>query len=394
MEKIKNILIITERYFPEPFSINDLSYELKDRGFTVTVLTQIPSYPGDKLYQGYINKFVIENINGINIIRLKTILGYSKSVFIKILSYINFMIKASFYVFKIANKIDLVFVYHTGPLTQAFPVFFIKKIFKKKSIIWSLDIWPDAVYSYGFKKKFTFSFLLDNFVKFIYKYFDYILVSSPGFIDRLKLYTKKEIIYIPQWFNSNIKIENHKISLDKSKIKFVYTGNIGKMQGLENVIKAFSSFKEENIIFYIVGDGNEKENLIKLKNKLNAFNIIFIEKIDEKEVISLIKDCDYSVLPLIEDDYIKLTIPAKFFTYLYAQKPIFVITDGAVGKIVDEYKIGYFCKNDENEIRKKIEFILNSKNNNINIENSLKLIENMFNREHIINKIEELINNI
>lgn len=390
---MKNLLIITERYYPEPFSINDLSIELKNKGYNVNVLTQIPSYPGDKLYNGYSNRFLIEDYNGIKIIRLKTKLGYSKNVFNKILTYLYFMLKSSLYIFKIAKYIDIVFVYHTGPLTQALGAVLLKMFYRKKTIIWSLDIWPDAVYSYGFPKNFLFSFLLNSFVKFIYKYFDFILVSSPGFIDKLKKFTKKEIIYIPQWADEDIKINNHNYNIDKNKIKFVYTGNIGKMQGLDNLIKAFSKFKDNNVIFYIVGDGNDRNRLEKLKENINADNVIFTGKIDNSQVVSFIKDCDYSVLPLLDDDYIKLTIPAKFFTYLLANKPIFAVTDGEVSKYIEKYNIGIWCKNEENSITEKIKDIKENFNKmKFSEDNFLYLIKKEFNKKLIIDKFCYFIN--
>lgn len=39
------ILILTERFFPEEFLINDLAAEWRSAGHEVEVLTQVPSYP-------------------------------------------------------------------------------------------------------------------------------------------------------------------------------------------------------------------------------------------------------------------------------------------------------------------------------------------------------------
>ena len=50
------ILILTERFFPEEFLINDLAAEWRSAGHDVEVLTQVPSYPGDRIFSGYRNR--------------------------------------------------------------------------------------------------------------------------------------------------------------------------------------------------------------------------------------------------------------------------------------------------------------------------------------------------
>ena len=45
------LLILTERYFPEEFLINDLVSEWKNRGYEIEVLTQVPSYPRDAIFE-------------------------------------------------------------------------------------------------------------------------------------------------------------------------------------------------------------------------------------------------------------------------------------------------------------------------------------------------------
>jgi len=59
----KNVLIITERFFPEEFGINDLAIAWQAKGYEVAVLTQAPSYPFDKVYEGYKNKLFQREIN-------------------------------------------------------------------------------------------------------------------------------------------------------------------------------------------------------------------------------------------------------------------------------------------------------------------------------------------
>ena len=92
----KNILIITERFFPEEFGINDLALAWKQKGYEVAVLTQHPSYPFDKSYDGYNNSLFQKSAwQGIKIYRVFSLMGYKKNVLLKILNYLCYAFLAS-----------------------------------------------------------------------------------------------------------------------------------------------------------------------------------------------------------------------------------------------------------------------------------------------------------
>jgi len=88
MKKNNSVLIITERFYPEEFGINDLAQAWQQKGYEVAVLTQAPSYPFDKVYEGFRNKlFQTEKWQGIKIYRVLSLMGYKKGVLLKVLNY-------------------------------------------------------------------------------------------------------------------------------------------------------------------------------------------------------------------------------------------------------------------------------------------------------------------
>lgn len=166
MEEVTNrsILIITERFYPENFLVNDLAESWVRAGARVRVLTQAPSYPQDRLYPGYANRLSRSVERGIEVLRFKTVLGYKRSLARKILNYLAFMLRAVWYGCFEIPKVDAVFVYHTGPLTQALPLVVAKILFRKKTSIWTQDVWPDTVFAYGFPSQGAFAQLLKALV--------------------------------------------------------------------------------------------------------------------------------------------------------------------------------------------------------------------------------------
>ncbi len=381
--KNKHILVITERYAPEPFLVTDLAEAWVKQGNNVTVVTQIPSYPGDKIYKGYRNSHSVETLNGVRIVRFPTVTGYSKSLVRKILNYLMFMLREVWFAFKESRHADAVFVYHTGPLTQALAVIPIKIIRKVPITIWTQDVWPDAVFAYGFPQTGAFAVILKQFIKTIYRYCDTILVTSPGFLERLKPYTKgKTVAFVPQWAPDEVlKCEPAPFALDDSRTKFIFTGNVGSMQALDVVIKAFAELKNENVVFYILGDGNKRRDFEKLAEAIGASNVKFLGSVPQKQVLSCIRQCDFSVLSLSANKLIGLTIPAKFQTYLAAGKPILAVCEGEVAKFVRGKDIGIVAEVKVEAVKNTLQTIISAR------ESSKRIwIENIIGVQSFFNK--------
>ena len=360
IHKKKTVLIVTERFYPEAFRINDLAIAWIKKGYEVKVLTQVPSYPFGRVFKNYKNLiFQTELWNKIKIYRMITITGYKKSLFKKILHYVHYVIFGSILAFLIGKNIDSVFIYHLGPLTDAIPAIIIKKIFHIRITIWTLDIWPDAIFAFGIKRTAFREKVLNRFVKYIYKNCDNILVSSQNFTYKLKLFTgKNPIHYIPQWADevkseSSSKLQNLLFSNEK-RFHFTFAGNIGKVQNLDNVIKAFALSKfDNNIQLNFIGDGWNLENIKKLVKENNYKNIVFWGRKPSSDMNIYYELSDVLVISLISDPILELTVPQKFQAYLFAGKPIYAIINGDVKRMVEEYELGLTADPDNLEDIKK-----------------------------------------
>jgi uncharacterized protein with PQ loop repeat len=153
-------LVICEVFYPEEFLINELVKEWDLAGYRLEILTRTPSYPFGKVFHGYKNKlYQKEKWGNIVIRRFPVIPGYKRSLPIKILNYLSFVLFGSIIALFISKRYNRVFIYHTGPLSIAIPGILINKISKAPVTIWSFDLWPATVYAYGFKKTKLLSWL-------------------------------------------------------------------------------------------------------------------------------------------------------------------------------------------------------------------------------------------
>ncbi len=402
MEKIlnqKSILIVSEYFYPEEFKINEVALAWIEKGYKVGVVTTVPTYPAGEVFPSYQNCFYqYESYQGIDIYRVKSVTGYKKSLIKKILKYFSFMFFATFVTLKIGKKYDFIFGFDIGSLTCMVPAVILHKVYKKRVVLWVLDIWPDSVYAYGFKKTKLLEFFLNYFVRFVYKNTSAFAISSKGFYDKISQYldTQKEILYAPNWSDQfKDKYESFSFSQDE-KIHFTFAGNVGRVQNLDNIIKAFCAIDKkllQKAQLNIIGDGSYLENLKQLTQKEHFFNIFFWGRKPRKDMQKYFRASDFLIVSLVNKPIFSLTVPAKLQTYIATKKPIIAILDGDAAKIVIENNLGFSAHPSDLESIKNLfeaSILLSPKQKEIFMRNSQKLSETIFNREKIIDNLLQL----
>ena len=384
------ILILTERFFPEEFLINDLVVEWKKHGHEIEVLTQVPSYPKDAIFDGYQNKLyqTTHEYLEIPVHRVRTVLGYnSGGMKRKIVNYISFAFWTSLWALFNGWKYDRVFTYHTGPLSMASAALVLHFLWWRKCIIWTQDVWPDTVYSYGVKPTLLMRSFLNAVVKLIYSAFQTILVSCPAYIEKMQPYTRKEITFIPQWAQGIKELPPKEL---EGKRIFTFAGNVGSVQNLERVVEAFGALKTKDAELRIVGGGVYLERIKRMIEDNNYKNIVLTGRRPRLEMEDFFMQSDIMIISLKEQ--LDFTIPAKFQAYIAAGRPIFGVIRGDTAKMIEKYKLGLTANpGDVKAISKGFERLCTISDQQLNEwrNHALSLSWTQFNRETIINRMEE-----
>jgi glycosyltransferase involved in cell wall biosynthesis len=394
----KNILIVSECFFPEEFKINDLAVAWKNKGYAVDVLTLVPSYPLGNVFEGYKNKLISKDTyHGVNIFRVRAVTGYRDSMVKKILKYFNFMLLGGVVSVFIGRRYDYVFGYNMSALTCMFPAVVVRKLYKTPLMFWTQDLWPDSVYAYGFKKTKILKVTLDIFVGFMYRNISAIAVSGRGFESKLKPYVNSNLQfnYLPNWADElNMEFEPAVLSKEK-KVHFTFAGNVGKVQNLENIISAFCLLPDKfqsNSQMNIIGDGSNLDKIKSLANKNS--NIVFHGKQKSEDMAMFFKASDFLIVSLIDKPIFTLTVPAKTQTYISAKKPILAIIKGDTANIIIENNLGLHVDPSNIEaISKLFEECIDMDDHMISkyTENSDYLLQTTFNKDKIINKMTEVL---
>jgi glycosyltransferase involved in cell wall biosynthesis len=393
---MKKTLIITEVFYPEDFLINEIAKIWSDSHKQIEVLSRIPSYPKGKTYKNFRNlPFQRSCFYNITIYHIPFIPGYQKNVKLKLLNYINYIGFSFIFLLRYGRKYDRIFFYQTGPISNIFAASILKNFFNWKIVIWVQDLWPDTVFAFGIKETPILKSFLNWFVKVIYTRSDEILVSCNGFIPKIKKFTNdKDIFWIPNW-NIVDGATSQTIKLN-GEFNFTFTGNVGKVQNLENLILAFDhvSKRYTNVFFNIVGDGSNLTNLKNFVDKHKIQNVVFHGRWPLETMPDFFNSSNVLVLSLVNYPIYKLMIPSKFQSYLHARKPIFSIVSGELNNLVDKYKIGLTAEPDD------VESITNGFLNFLNLSiteketmafNSSNLESDFFDKKINVKKLTEVV---
>src|SRR5699024_742286 len=190
---------------------------------------------------------------------------------------------------------------------------------------------------------------LNKMVDYIYNHSSKILTSSRSFkktIEHRGIKGKK-IEYWPQYAEelyTKRKRENNKVEVEKSYVpSFVFAGNLGEGQGLEILPKAAKKLKDQNLLirFVLIGDGRDKDNLIRMIEKLNVTEYLtFIERQPAELIPYYLAKFDVGLIILNENEIFSRTIPAKLQSLMACGMPILLSANGEVQNIIREANNG------------------------------------------------------
>lgn len=213
-----------------------------------------------------------------------------------------------------------------------------------------------------------------------------------------KIGCKTSVEVIPNWvieneIKPNLKKDNELIkSLGwQDKVVFTFFGNIGRLQGIDNLIEAIDNVTSDNAAFLFLGGGHKvnllQEYIAKNPNK----NIRYLGEIDSDKKSIGLNACDVSLVTLGEG-MLGLGVPSKSYFSMAAGKPILIVAENSseISMLVNEIGIGWDCEPGYPEklsslIDKISNEKLHEKTNDVR-----KYFENNFTEKIILDKFDDL----
>lgn len=341
------ILAICQYYAPEPYPIADSCEELIKRGHDVHVVVGVPNYPMGYIYSEFKNgKRREETCNGVRITRTFTI-GRRNNILFRFLNYYSYAISSTLYVLGLKEEYDVIYTNQTSPIMMVSAAMAYAKKWKKKVVLYCLDLWPASLAAGGLSQSSPIYKFFGWVSKRLYRKADKILITSRMFKEYLCRECGVEearIGYMPQYADACFD-QTAKANDGKDTIDLLFAGNIGAAQSLDTVLQAAKMLEDrKELRWHIVGDGSELERLKSLAQQLELDNVIFHGRKPMEEMPAYYAMADAMLVTLTADPFISLTLPGKVQTYMAAGKPIIGAANGEIPNTIEAAKCGFCAK--------------------------------------------------
>lgn len=417
----KKLLIYAHYYIPDTASTGQILKELAEGlldQFEVTVICVVPSYLGTVEEEYKTKKYYFENINGVNIVRVRVPEFQKENKFSRIKNILTYFLGAMSATWKVGDQDYILAVSQPPILGGLLGVWgkLVKKIYKKNLIhnnrqlsnssnvifIYQIqDFNPEQILAVNYSKNKLITSLMMWIDKLSCKQADLVITVGRDLVETLKgRFVSKDgsmkknmpkIALINNWIDENeiYPLEKNHPGVMEFKKKYglidkfiiMYSGNIGLYYDLEELIKVIKKFKPgtftaasaeysrgKEVVFAFVGGGTVLDKLRCYVKSSNMHNVIFIPYQKKEDLIYSLNAGD--VHWCVNAKGIKgVSCPSKYYGLVACGKPILgVLEKGSeVRSLIEETNGGLVCDpEDYKRVEENIRwFIENAENTDV-----------------------------
>lgn len=306
-----------------------------------------------------------------------------------------------------ANKIKMDFdlvIMPTPPITLTKTASWIAKKSGAKLYLILRDIFPQnavdlkmmkeggAIHSYFRKKELELYDVADSIGCMSPANVNYVKEHNPE-MDHSKLHLLPNWENLPTYKEASVSSTEELLNKYGIKDKFIviFGGNIGRPQKMENIIDLAKKCQEiDDIVFFIIGTGTEKQKLSNLVNELKLPNVILENRIPKADYNNLLNLSQVGLISLSEDFTIP-NFPSKILSYFGNKKPVLASVDlqTDVGLLLEETNSGLWAEAGKTEmLKEKLLELYNNKDLRITMgENGHKYMKENLLPENAYNTI-------
>lgn len=282
-----------------------------------------------------------------------------------------------------------------GPLFAA-------KYCKKNNIRFIIDIqdlWPEA-----FQMVFHVPILSDivfspwkKKADYIYKSADAICAVSNTYCQRAASVNHKCSETTTVFLGTELAtfdryaVENPILEKKYGEIWLAYCGTLGNSYDITCVIDALAKLEDSRLCFIVMGDGPKKDEFERYA-KEKRINATFVGRLRYSAMCSLLSVCDITVNPIAH--MAAQSIINKHADYAASGLPVVSTQENIeYRKLVDDYHMGFNCKNnDAEDLAEKLNILISDPKLRHQMgANARRCAEEKFNRQRSYKLLETII---
>ncbi len=344
------LLLVTQYYYPEVGAAQTRLREtvsgLQDRGFRVTVVAPIPSYPLGIVPDGYHWwRPRREHLDGARVARLPTVAVPGAGMSRRLIGHASFAM-TSLASLAIAGGFDAALI-ESPSLLLAFAA----RAIRARGIPYVFhvaDPWPDFPIAMGYLRTPIERRIAFGIEDLAYRGAAAITTVSPGLVELLsgKASAAGRVELLPNGVDVGRFVPGAIPSASREQLGWgeaftvVYAGTVGLAQGIGTLLEA-ARLLGEGVSIRVVGEGVERPELEARARAMNLTNIAFHPSVPRVGVPSILAAADAGLVILRKGPLYEESLPTKLLETMAAARPAIVGADGLAARIVRESGAGY-----------------------------------------------------
>ena len=358
-----NILYVSQYFLPEVCApatrVNEFTQAWARAGHNVRVLTGFPNHPEGVLHPDYLEKwkrgFAREDYAGVEVSRTWLLPAANRGVWGRAVNYSSFALSATMAGPFVAQRRGVVI--GTSPQLLVGAASYVVARSRRLPFVFEVrDLWPQSIFAVGAAGRRSALYRsLEQVANYLYRHADRIVLDgeakrrqlvamgvSPEKTAVIRNGVSEDFCLEPDSVVAHATRERVRNELGLGR-KFIamYIGTLGMAHGLETVLQAAERLKvRPDIVFLIIGEGAEREQLLKKREELCLSNVLFLRKQPREAIPAYLAAADVCLAPLRNREVFKTAIPSKMFEAMAAGKPVILGVEGEAKEILLDAKAG------------------------------------------------------
>lgn len=323
--------------------IHEFARQWLAMGHEVAVVTCFPNHPTGKLYPGYTHGFRMrENMDGIEVYRNWSYITPNKGFIRKTIGHVSFWPSALQLSNRRIPKPDAAI----GTSPTFFAPMAAAALARKHNVPFIMevrDLWPAIFVGLGVLRNRTLIRLLEKWELSIYRRATGIVTVTESFRNHLiargvpdsKVFTVLNGADVDFWRPVEPEAGLRERLGLTSRFVVLYLGAHGISHALARILDAAQMLRDlSRIRFVFVGEGAEKDGLVRAADEAGLPNVRFLDPVDKEIVREYYGVADVCLVPLRAIPLFDTFIPSKMFEIMAMARPIVASVRGEAAEIL------------------------------------------------------------
>lgn len=339
--------ILTQYYPPEigaPQSrLSDLARRLVERGHKVVVVTAMPNYPLGRRYNGYGGLGCREELEGAVVWRSYIYPTKSVATLQRLFHYFTFVLSSLLVGVTRLRRLDYLMT-ESPPLFLGLTGFLLARLKRARWIFNVSDLWPETAVRLGVVREGWALSAARRLESFCYRKAWVVTGQSREILEDIeRRFPRVRTYHLSNGVDTSLFRPERRSAAARARLLesaagdqvacvAVYAGLHGTAQGLDQILAAVARLDGRGPLTVFIGDGPEREALIRRKEELRLDRVRFLDPLPREEIPALLASADIALVPLKVP--LPGAVPSKVYEAMASGVPVLLVANGEAADIV------------------------------------------------------------